>query len=118
MFIFITLTLTGTVKLPGEKFASQSSSDSNPMDSSFTETKTIQLTSSEELYAEIRDCNFSAVGPRLSHHAKSVKSQYEERHAAKSIGELKEFVQKMPQFQMYKQSVATRKYKFLYVVVF
>lgn len=110
-FFMIIHPLTGTVKLPGEKFAAQSSSDTNTMDSSFAETKTIQLNSTEELYAEIRDCNFSAVGPRLSHHAKSVVTQYEERHAAKTVGELKQFVQKIPQIGVYKQSVATRKYK-------
>ncbi|KAG7172080.1 Vacuolar protein sorting-associated protein 33A-like 1 [Homarus americanus] len=96
-----------TVKLPGEKFA-QTSSDSPPSDdSSFMDTKTVQLSSLEILYAEIRDCNFSAVGPRLSRHAKSVKAQYEERHAAKTVGELKQFVQKIPQMEVHKQSVAT-----------
>ncbi|XP_071512985.1 vacuolar protein sorting-associated protein 33A isoform X1 [Panulirus ornatus] len=95
------------VKLPGEKFA-QTSTDSNSSDGSpFVETKTVQLSSSEVLYAEIRDCNFSAVGPRLSRHAKSVVAQYEERHAAKTVGELKQFVQKIPQMEVYKQSVAT-----------
>ncbi|KAK8743146.1 hypothetical protein OTU49_001558 [Cherax quadricarinatus] len=98
--------ITGTVKLPGEKFA-QTSSDTNTSDDSFMETKTVQLFSSEVLYAEIRDCNFSAVGPRLSRHAKSVVAQYEERHAAKTVGELKQFVQKIPQMEVYKQSVAT-----------
>lgn len=96
-----------TVKLPGEKFAAQSNSDSNPMDNTFSDIKTIQLNSSEELYSEIRDFNFSAVGPRLSHHAKSVVAQYEERHAAKTMGELKQFVQKIPQMEAYKQNVAT-----------
>lgn len=95
-----------TVKLPGEKFAAQSNSDSGTVDNT-SEIKTIQLNSSEELYAEIRDFNFSAVGPRLSHHAKSVVAQYEERHTAKTVGELKQFVQKIPQMEAYKQSVAT-----------
>ncbi|XP_045606207.1 vacuolar protein sorting-associated protein 33A [Procambarus clarkii] len=99
--------INSTVKLPGEKFA-QTSAESNPPDnSSFLEIQTVQLFSSEVLYAEIRDCNFSAVGPRLSRHAKSVVAQYEERHAAKTVGELKQFVQKIPQMEVYKQSVAT-----------
>lgn len=70
----------------------------------------MQLSSSEALYAEIRDCNFSAVGPRLSQHAKSVMAQYEERHAAKTVPELKQFVQKIPQMEVYKQSVGTREF--------
>lgn len=36
---------------------------------------------------------------------------YQERNQAKSIGELKEFVQKLPQMQAERQSVATRKYE-------
>lgn len=101
--------LVAAVKLPGEKFALSSSDSSTPDDSTFMETKTVQLSSMEILYAEIRDCNFSAVGPRLSRHAKSVVAQYEERHAAKTVGELKQFVQRIPQMEVYKQSVATRK---------
>lgn len=100
---------SGTVKLPGEKFAPATTDSSTSEDSAFQETKTIHLSSSEALFAEIRDCNFSAVGPRLSRHAKSVVAQYEERHAAKTVGELKQFVQRIPQMEVYKQSVATRK---------
>ncbi|XP_037796151.1 vacuolar protein sorting-associated protein 33A-like [Penaeus monodon] len=96
-----------TVKLPGEKFAPATTDSSTSDDSAFQETKTIHLSSSEALFAEIRDCNFSAVGPRLSRHAKSVVAQYEERHAAKTVGELKQFVQRIPQMEVYKQSVAT-----------
>lgn len=105
---------TGTVKLPGEKFAKSgqsapsSSNTEFPDDSAIPETKTIQLSGAEVLFAEIRDCNFSGVGPRLSRHAKSVMALYDERHAAKTVGELKQFVQRMPQLEQYKQSVATR----------
>lgn len=108
-FVFV-----GAVKLPGEKFAQSSAETNSPDDSAFLETKTVQLSSTEILYAEIRDCNFSAVGPRLSRHAKSVVAQYEERHAAKSLGELKQFVQKIPQMEVYKQSVATRKISYFF----
>ncbi|XP_066982129.1 vacuolar protein sorting-associated protein 33A isoform X1 [Macrobrachium rosenbergii] len=95
-----------TVKLPGDRFPQPNSEQSNMDESAFQEVKTVQLSSSEALFAEIRDCNFSAVGPRLSRHAKSVVAQYEERHAAKTVGELKQFVQKIPQMEVYKQSVA------------
>ncbi|CAL4184387.1 unnamed protein product, partial [Meganyctiphanes norvegica] len=100
-----------TVKLPGEKFtnlSSEAGSDSSPADdNAFLETKTVQLSNAESLYQEIRDCNFSAVGPRLSRHAKSVAAQFEERHKAKTVGEMKQFVQRLPQMQVAKQSLAT-----------
>ena len=105
---------SGTVKLPGDRFPQPSSEQSNIEESAFQEFKTVHLSTSEALFAEIRDCNFSAVGPRLSRHAKSVVAQYDERHAAKTVGELKQFVQKIPQMEAYKQSVALRKYFVLF----
>ncbi|XP_076028832.1 vacuolar protein sorting-associated protein 33A-like [Oratosquilla oratoria] len=98
-----------TVKLPGEKFSQTNSESINTDDaaSSYLGTKTVQLTGAELLYSEIRDCNFSAVGPRLSRQAKLVAAQYEERHKAKTVGEMKQFVQKLPQMQTAKQSLAT-----------
>ncbi len=57
-----------------------------------------------------RDKNFSAVGTALSRKAKAISAQYEERHEAKTVSELKQFVAKLPQMQATKQSLALRKY--------
>ena len=56
-----------------------------------------------------RDKNFSAVGTALSRKAKAISAQYEERHEAKTVSELKQFVAKLPQMQATKQSLALRK---------
>lgn len=56
-----------------------------------------------------RDKNFTAVGTTLSRKAKVISAQYEERHEAKTVSELKQFVAKLPQMQATKQSLALRK---------
>ncbi|XP_075543054.1 vacuolar protein sorting-associated protein 33A isoform X5 [Dermacentor variabilis] len=64
------------------------------------------LNSAEELFAELRDRNFNAVGPLLSREAKSLTSQYEVRHDAKTIGEIKQFVDRLPSMQLKRKSLA------------
>lgn len=58
------------------------------------------------MYSEIRDINFSAVGPVLSREAKRITAQYEEHRSAKTVGEMKEFVHKLPHIQAAKSSLA------------
>lgn len=94
-----------TVRLPAEKFQppSNEQSSSRTDDSA---VKAIVLNSAEELYTELRDKNFQAVGTTLSRKAKAISAQYEERHEAKTVSELKQFVAKLPQMQATKQSLA------------
>ncbi|XP_032777743.2 vacuolar protein sorting-associated protein 33A [Daphnia magna] len=94
-----------TVKLPGEKFQAATSGGQSPR-SDDSAVKSIVLNSAEELYADLRDKNFSAVGTTLSRKAKAISAQYEERHEAKTVSELKQFVAKLPQMQATKQSLA------------
>ncbi|KAI9565724.1 Vacuolar protein sorting-associated protein 33A [Daphnia sinensis] len=94
-----------TVKLPGEKFQAGASGGQSPRSDDNT-VKSIVLNSAEELYADLRDKNFSAVGTTLSRKAKAISAQYEERHEAKTVSELKQFVAKLPQMQATKQSLA------------
>uniref|UniRef100_A0A0P4ZHN1 Putative Vacuolar protein sorting-associated protein 33A n=1 Tax=Daphnia magna TaxID=35525 RepID=A0A0P4ZHN1_9CRUS len=96
-----------TVKLPGEKFQAATSGGQSPR-SDDSAVKSIVLNSAEELYADLRDKNFSAVGTTLSRKAKAISAQYEERHEAKTVSELKQFVAKLPQMQATKQSLALR----------
>lgn len=74
---------------------------------SSAEKKSIILNSSEDLYAEIRDKNFNAIGQILTRHAKSISNQLEERHSEKSVQDMKKFVQQLPNVLASKQSVAT-----------
>ena len=67
--------IQATVKLPPEKFVRKNEND--PQQELPTEPKKIQLNSSDELFAVIRDKNFNAVGPELSRKAKILSAQYE-----------------------------------------
>lgn len=67
--------LPGYVKLPPEKFAPKKQGDGGK--DLPTEAKKLQLNSAEELYAEIRDKNFNAVGSVLSKKAKVISAAFE-----------------------------------------
>ena len=71
------------------------------------EDKTVLLSSQEELYQELRGLNFNAVGPTLSRKAKNISAQFEERHEARTVREIKQFVDKLPGMQTAKLSLAT-----------
>ncbi|XP_076367418.1 vacuolar protein sorting-associated protein 33A isoform X2 [Tachypleus tridentatus] len=92
------------IKLPPEKFTK--SSDGGPQEIA-TEPAKFLLNSAEELFAELRDKNFNAVGGLLSKKAKLLSAQFEERHGAKTIGEIKQFVDRLPHMQASKKSLAT-----------
>ncbi|XP_030074491.1 vacuolar protein sorting-associated protein 33A isoform X1 [Microcaecilia unicolor] len=92
------------VKLPPEKFAPKKQGEGGK--ELPTEPKKLQLNSAEELYAEIRDKNFNAVGPVLSKKAKVISAAFEERHHAKTVGEIKQFVSQLPHMQAARTSLA------------
>uniref|UniRef100_A0A8B9K0B5 Vacuolar protein sorting-associated protein 33A n=1 Tax=Astyanax mexicanus TaxID=7994 RepID=A0A8B9K0B5_ASTMX len=94
----------GYVKLPPEKFAQKKPGEGGK--DLPTEPKKLQLNSAEELYAEIRDKNFNAVGAALSKKAKIISAAFEERHNAKTVGEIKQFVSQLPHMQAARNSLA------------
>uniref|UniRef100_A0A8C1E3N6 VPS33A core subunit of CORVET and HOPS complexes n=2 Tax=Cyprinus carpio TaxID=7962 RepID=A0A8C1E3N6_CYPCA len=94
----------GYVKLPPEKFAQKKQGEGGK--DLPTEPKKLQLNSAEELYAEIRDKNFNAVGAALSKKAKIISAAFEERHNAKTVGEIKQFVSQLPHMQAARGSLA------------
>ena len=68
------------MKLPAEKFAPSSDASAGPTTSAVAdllEPKKIILNSSEELFAELRDRNFHAVGPILSKKAKLISAEFD-----------------------------------------
>ncbi|XP_006530567.1 vacuolar protein sorting-associated protein 33A isoform X1 [Mus musculus] len=65
------------VKLPPEKFAPKKQGGGSGGKDLPTEAKKLQLNSAEELYAEIRDKNFNAVGSVLSKKAKIISAAFE-----------------------------------------
>ncbi|KAK9500694.1 hypothetical protein O3M35_001912 [Rhynocoris fuscipes] len=91
-----------TVHLPAEKF---SDADDEPNEI-MLDKKQVILNSGDELYAEIRDKNFNAVGAALSKKAKLISSQLEERHTDQSMEKMKQFVAKLPHMMATKKSLA------------
>jgi hypothetical protein len=55
----------------------------------------IPLSSSDQLHAQLRDMNFSGVSTYLNQIAKRLSEDYEGRHAAKSISEIKLFISRL-----------------------
>lgn len=62
------------------------------------------MNSGEELYAELRDKNFNAVGQVLTRHVKSISQQFDERHNT-SVAEMRKFVERLPNMLNNRQSV-------------
>lgn len=77
-FIGLLLSISATAKLPPEKFQTQDQKKDQPDQPQLpTELKKFILNSGEELYAELRDKNFNAVGPILSRRAKMLTSEFD-----------------------------------------
>ncbi|KAJ5773877.1 hypothetical protein N7457_008773 [Penicillium paradoxum] len=67
----------------------------------------IQLDSSDQLFSQLRDANFAIVGDILNKVARRLENEYESRHTAKTTGELREFVNRLPTYQLEHQSLRT-----------
>jgi hypothetical protein len=64
-------------------------------DGNVMEGKTkLVLTSGDSLYKDIRDLNFSLLGPFLKRRAAYIAQVYEERHKAETISQISEFMKK------------------------
>eukprot|EP01125_Pyxidicula_operculata_P001470 TRINITY_DN11349_c0_g1_i1.p1 TRINITY_DN11349_c0_g1~~TRINITY_DN11349_c0_g1_i1.p1 ORF type:complete len:649 (-),score=140.94 TRINITY_DN11349_c0_g1_i1:30-1976(-) len=57
------------------------------------------LNSNDKLFRDIRDVNFSVVGPHLNQKAKIIDEYYKERHAAKTVTDLRDFMKRLAAFQ-------------------
>ena len=51
------------------------------------------------LFEQVRDLNFARVGPWIKEKAKKVNDQYEKRHAAKTIHQIRQFVSNLKGIQ-------------------
>ncbi|XP_052800544.1 vacuolar protein sorting-associated protein 33A-like isoform X4 [Mya arenaria] len=90
-----------SAKFPPQKFLSKNESSTSDM-----EYKTVVLNSGDELFSELRDKNFSAVGQVVSRKAKFITAEFDERNSAKTVGELKHFVSKLPHLQQARTELA------------
>ncbi|CAG9808626.1 unnamed protein product [Chironomus riparius] len=95
-----------TVNFPAEKFSPSSEDTNFSKVTTSNEKKQVILNSKEELYAELRDKNFNAVGPVLSRLAKTITAAANERHGEKTIQELKKIVEHLPKLKASELSLA------------
>lgn len=65
----------------------------------------IQLDASDQLFDQLRDANFAIVGDILNKVARRLESDYETRHTAKTTVELRDFVNRLPTYQLEHQSL-------------
>ncbi|KAJ5149564.1 hypothetical protein N7448_001142 [Penicillium atrosanguineum] len=65
----------------------------------------IQLDASDTLFNQLRDANFAIVGDILNKVARRLENEYETRHSAKTTNELRDFVNKLPTYQLEHQSL-------------
>lgn len=83
----------------------QESSKAPQQTSKQGQKRKIQLDASDQLFSQLRDANFAIVGDILNKVARRLETDYESRHTAKSTTELREFVNKLPTYQLEHQSL-------------
>jgi hypothetical protein len=57
------------------------------------------LNSNDKIFRDVRDLNFSVVGPILNQKAKLIDEYYKERYKAETASQLREFISKFTLFQ-------------------
>ncbi|KAJ3039774.1 hypothetical protein HDV00_011901 [Rhizophlyctis rosea] len=72
-----------------------------------TKPKKVPLNSTDKLYAQLRDLNFTVVGGLLNQVAKRLSNDYEGRHTAKTISDLKDFIGRLGNLQAEHVSLRT-----------
>ncbi|KAL7754153.1 Vacuolar protein-sorting-associated protein 33 [Sorochytrium milnesiophthora] len=68
-------------------------------------TRKVKLSGEDLLYAELRDLNFAAVGTTLNRIARAIQSDYNERHQAQTVSQIRDFVSKLGTLQHEHQSL-------------
>ncbi|KAI8098314.1 Sec1-like protein [Gilbertella persicaria] len=63
------------------------------------------LNSSDKLFSQLRDQNFAVVGGMLNKIAKRINENYEERHNAKTVAQIRDFVGRLNELQQEHQSL-------------
>ncbi|KAL1923818.1 uncharacterized protein VTP21DRAFT_8798 [Calcarisporiella thermophila] len=96
--------VVGTLSPPPKVSGSSSSATAPPPAS---KKRRVQLNSGDRLYSQLRDLNFAVVGGYLNRVAKRINENYEERHQAKTITQIREFVGKLGDLQVEHQSLRT-----------
>ena len=70
----------------------------------------VPLNSNDRLYNELRDLNFSVVGPYLNRKAKEIDEYYKERHGATTVTQIRDFMKRFASTQQEHMALKIRKF--------
>ncbi|GBB83477.1 hypothetical protein RclHR1_01020018 [Rhizophagus clarus] len=87
--------------------ASATSTSTTSQPSTPAKKKKVPLNSSDKLFVQLRDMNFAVVGGVLNRVARRINENYEERHQAKTVMQIREFINKLGGLQSEHQSLRT-----------
>lgn len=103
------LAVANAQQTPSAASTSASGSQSRPGALSTEKKKKHHLTATNDpLFRDLRDLNFSVVGATLSRHAHRLDAEYQSRHQARTVPQLKEFVGKLGNLQTETQALKLR----------
>ncbi|RCH85020.1 hypothetical protein CU097_008393, partial [Rhizopus azygosporus] len=88
------------ITLAASKGPSTPTTSATPM-----KKKKYVLNSSDKLFGQLRDQNFAVVGGILNKVAKRINENYEERHNAKTMAQIRDFVGRLGELQQEHQSL-------------
>ncbi|CEG81574.1 Putative Transcription factor ScGATA-6 [Rhizopus microsporus] len=91
------------ITLAASKGPSTPTTSATPM-----KKKKYVLNSSDKLFGQLRDQNFAVVGGILNKVAKRINENYEERHNAKTMAQIRDFVGRLGELQQEHQSLRVR----------
>lgn len=84
---------------------SSSSSSKSPVPIAQQKKRPVLLSSEDKLFDNLRDTNFAIVGNLLNKVARRLNDDYEGRHQAKTVSEIRQFVSKLGGLQQEHQSL-------------
>ncbi|KAA8902112.1 Sec1-like protein [Sphaerosporella brunnea] len=84
---------------------SASSSSKSPVPTAQQKKRPVLLSSEDKLFDNLRDTNFAIVGSLLNKVARRLNDDYEGRHQAKTVSEIRQFVSKLGGLQQEHQSL-------------
>ncbi|KAF9110866.1 hypothetical protein BGX27_005759 [Mortierella sp. AM989] len=92
-FVEVDASLTSAAPVPTG--AGTSGSTSSASGTVLGKKKKVPLNGGDRLFGELRDLNFAVVGGLLNKVAKRINADYEQRHNAKTVPQIREFINKM-----------------------
>ncbi|XP_075680872.1 vacuolar protein sorting-associated protein 33A [Dermatophagoides pteronyssinus] len=87
------------IRLPPEKFMTNNDDQTPTSVPKKSQIGKFYLNSGDELFKKLRDLYYLRIGPVLRISAKNLSAQFDERRTAKTVREIKQFVEKIPYLQ-------------------